>query len=203
MTLPDRLAILQQNTFNYKKIKKRFILLVTLLVTVISINAQNTSKNCYRGYIDAGYSFGVGDYEFGRFEINTSHGYQFNPYFFLGAGTGLHFMSSYETIVDIRESKVDVPIFANIRCNFSQKKVSPFVDAKGGLFVTNSGGLYANASVGCRFSLNEKQAVSIAIGYALEELEFERPKSSVNRNYIQSATKRKTESITLKLGFEF
>ena len=191
--------------------KKGFILLVTLLATVISVNAQNTSKNCYRGYIDAGYSFGVGDYEFGRFEINTSHGYQFNPYFFLGVGTGLHFMSSYETSgmeipLDIRESKVDVPIFVNIRCNFSKKKVSPFVDAKGGLFVTNSGGLYVNASAGCRLSLNEKQAISIAIGYASEKLEFERFKrfiSSTNMAYTRSVTKYTTESITLKLGFEF
>ena len=56
-------------------------------------NAQNTSGKCYRGFVDAGYDVGIGDYDFGRFVINTTHGYQFNPYIFLGAGTGLHFMS--------------------------------------------------------------------------------------------------------------
>lgn len=76
--------------------KKSFVM-AALLPCVLSIHGQNVSRNCYRGFIDAGYSIGVGDYEFGRFEVNTSHGYQFNSYLFLGAGAGLHFMSSYET----------------------------------------------------------------------------------------------------------
>lgn len=40
--------------------------------------------SCYRGFVDAGYDVGIGDYDFGRFVINTTHGYQFNPYIFLG-----------------------------------------------------------------------------------------------------------------------
>ena len=114
--------------------KKSFILAV-IMVIALNCNAQSSS-GCYRGFIDAGYSIGVGDYKFGRFEVNTSHGFQFNPYLFLGVGAGLHFMSSYETKdmdipLDVRESQVDIPVFANIRCNFSKKKVSPFVDVKG------------------------------------------------------------------------
>ena len=113
---------------------KSFVM-AALLPCVLSIHGQNVSRNCYRGFIDAGYSIGVGDYEFGRFEVNTSHGYQINPYLFLGVGAGLHFMSSYETKdmnipLDVRDSQVDIPVFANIRCNFSKKKVSPFVDPK-------------------------------------------------------------------------
>ena len=140
--------------------KVSFIVAMTLFALVA--NAQNVTDNSYRGFVDVGYSIGIGDYEFGRFEVNTSHGYQFNPYFFLGAGMGFHFMSSYETngmeiALDKRDSKVDIPIFANAHCNFSKKKVAPFVDLKGGAFVTNNGGLYANASVGRRFSLNESK----------------------------------------------
>ena len=190
--------------------KKSFVM-AALLPCVLSIHGQNVSRNCYRGYIDAGYSIGVGDYEFGRFEVNTSHGYQFNPYFFLGAGAGLHFMSSYETKdmdipLDVRDSQVDIPVFANIRCNFSKKMVSPFVDVKGGTYVTNNGGLYVNASAGCRFAINEKQAVSLAVGYASEKLEFEtfdRFTSNTSMNYTRSPRKLDTEAITLKLGFEF
>ena len=150
--------------------RKKAIILAVLMAIALCGNAQSSANGCYRGIIDAGYSIGVGDYEFGRFEVNTSHGYQFNPYLFLGAGAGLHFMSSYETKnmdipLDVRDSQVDIPVFANIRCNFSKKKVSPFVDVKGGTYVTNNGGLYVNASAGCRFAINEKQAVNIAIGY--------------------------------------
>ena len=55
---------------------RKVLLLFALLLSAISSNAQNTAKNCYRGYVDAGYSLGIGDYDFGRFEVNTSHGYQ-------------------------------------------------------------------------------------------------------------------------------
>lgn len=190
---------------------KKVSFIVAMMLFALVANAQNVTENSYRGFVDAGYSIGIGDYEFGRFEVNTSHGYQFNPYFFLGAGMGFHFMSSYETdgmeiALDKRDSKVDIPIFANVRCNFSKKKVAPFVDLKGGAFVTNNGGLYANASVGCRFSLNEKQAVSIAVGYTSEKLEFETFDSFIDQtsmDYTRSATKYTTESISIKLEFEF
>ena len=47
---------------------KRILSLAALLSIVLVANAQNTLKNCYRGFVDAGYSIGIGDYEFGRFE---------------------------------------------------------------------------------------------------------------------------------------
>lgn len=190
---------------------RKVFLLFALLLAVISSNAQNTAKNCYRGFVDAGYSAGIGDYNFDRFEVNTSHGYQINPYLFIGAGTGLHFMASYKTKdmdipLDIRDSKVDIPVFANIRCNFLKKKVSPFVDVKGGTYVTNSGGLYVNASAGCRFSINEKQAINLSVGYATEKLQFEtfdRFTNHTSMDYTRYTTLYDTEAITVKLGFEF
>lgn len=190
---------------------RKILLLAALFSAVLGANAQNTSRNCYRGYVDAGYSIGVGDYDFGRFEINTSHGYQFNPHFFLGAGVGLHFMPSYKTKgmdipLDVRESKVDIPVFANLRCNFTEKKVAPFVDLKGGSYMNNNGGLYANVSVGCRIALNEKQAISLSAGYATEKLEFEtfhRFTNSSSMDYTRKPTSYDTEAVTVKLGFEF
>lgn len=190
---------------------KKVYLLSALLLSVIGSNAQNISKNCYRGFVDAGYSVGIGDYDFGRFEVNTSHGYQINPYLYVGAGTGLHFMSSYKTKdmdipLDIRDSKVDIPVFANIRCNFLKKKATPFIDVRGGTFVTNGGGLYVNASAGCRFSINEKQAINLSVGYATEKLQFEtfdHFTSHTSMDYTRYTTQYDTETITMKLGFEF
>ena len=190
---------------------RKVLLLTALLLSILGINAQNISKNCYRGYVDVGYSIGIGDYDFGRYEVNTSHGYQFNPYLFLGAGMGLHFIPSYKTKgmdipLDQRESKVDIPLFANIHCNFLKKKVTPFIDVKGGTYVTNNGGLYINASVGCRFALNEKQAINLSVGYSLEKLEFEtfdRFISHTSMRYTTVPTTYDTEAIAVKLGFEF
>ena len=103
--------------------RKISIIFIVIMTIALNCNAQSSTNGGYRGFIDAGYSIGVGDYEFGRFKVNTSHGYQFNPYLSLGAGAGMHFMSSYETKgmtipLDVRDSQVDIPLFANVRCVF-------------------------------------------------------------------------------------
>ena len=124
---------------------------------------------------------------------------------------GLHFMPEYKTKgmdipLDQRESKVDIPIFANVRANLSKGKITPFVDGKAGTYVTNNGSLYLNLSAGCRFSVNEKQAVNISVGYTIEKLEFETFNSFIsykNMNYTTSPRKLNAEGIAIKVGYEF
>ena len=189
--------------------KKLSLFIMLFCAFILGTKAQNTHGNCYRGYVDAGYDFGVGDYEFGRFVINTIHGYQINPYIFLGAGTGLHFMSKYESdspIPDVRESMVDIPVFANAHVNFLKGKVSPFIDGKAGTFVTNNGGLLWNISAGCRISTIGKQAFNLSIGYAAEKLEFETFGSFISSGSLSYLTKKEildTECVTLRIGYEF
>ena len=192
--------------------KKIIIATVLLAVVALKANSQNSAGNCYRGYVDAGYSIGIGDYCFNRFEINTSHGYQINPYIFIGAGFGFHFMPEYETdgssniALDIRDSEVDIPIFADVRINFMKSTFTPFVDVRGGTYVTNNGGLYVNAAVGCRYAINSKQGIYLAVGYAKGKLEFQEfagYTSSSSGTYYRKAADGETESITIKLGFEF
>lgn len=194
----------------YKVMKKIAILLAATMAFAINSNAQSMQSG-YKGHVEAGYSVGIGDYDFGRFEVNTTHGYQVNPYIFLGAGTGLHFMSSYKTgdmeiPLDVRDSKVDIPVFANFRSNFTKGKISPFFDIKGGTFVTNNGGLYVVASLGVRYALNSKQGLSLSVGYAAEKLEFE-TFDSFNGIYDMSYTRKPstydTEAVSVKLGFDF
>ena len=175
--------------------------------------AQNTAYQCYRGFVDAGYTIGIGDYDFGRFEINTSHGYQIIPQLYVGAGTGLHFMPKYKyqpgelTIpLDQREAKVDVPVFANVRGTILKSKFAPFIDAKVGTYVTNSGGLYYNISAGLRVSTIGKQAVNIMVGYTSEKLEFETFNKFVNAysmDYTTKPRKQECEGVSIKVGYEF
>lgn len=42
----------------------------------------------YRGFVEAGYSVGVGPQALNRVDISTTHGFQFNKYFFAGVGVG-------------------------------------------------------------------------------------------------------------------
>ncbi len=190
---------------------KKFISLLCLMAIIaLDLHAQGDGKG-YKGYVDAGYSIGVGDYDLGRVEINTSHGYQFSPFVFLGAGTGLHFMSSYKTgdmeiPLDVRDSQVDVPVFANVRAHFCKGKVAPFVDLKGGTYVTNGGRLYANVSAGVRWALNDKQGISLSVGYASEKLKFEVFDSFYDHDdmdYTRIGRLHTTEAVTVKLGLDF
>lgn len=188
---------------------KKIFLLFAMMTAVISCFAQTNSG--YRGFSDLGYTVGVGDYDFGRFEISTTHGYQVNPYFFLGGGVGFHFMQSYETkgmeiALDKRDSKVSIPIFADFRGTFSKRKFAPFVDLKLGYFVTNNDGFYGNISAGCRMNVKGNQAVSLSIGYTYEKLEFEtfgRFTSSTSMNYTRDPRKLDCEGVSIKLGYEF
>ncbi len=191
--------------------KKFSFVVFALFAFTQSMSSQNMSEQCYRGFADAGYTIGIGDYEFGRFEVNTSHGYQINPYFYIGAGMGLHFMPEYETpgmtiALDTRDSKVDIPIFANARVNFMKNKYCPFIDVKGGTYVTNSGGLYVNGSVGLKIATNEKQGINISVGYTVEKLQFETFssfKGYKNMDYYRSGRVLTTEGVALKVGYEF
>ena len=191
--------------------KKVIIIGMLTCISFLNVYSQNVSGNCYRGFFDAGYTIGIYDYDFGRFEVNTSHGFQINPYLFLGAGVGFHFMPSYTTPdmnipLDTRESHVEIPIFFNARCNILKGKFSPFVDIKGGTYVTNNSGLYANLSVGCRIATNQKQAVNISLGYTEENLEFQvfdHFIGSTSMEYTRSGRKYDTDAISIKVGYEF
>lgn len=177
----------------------------------MSSEAQNSYGGGYRGLLDLGYIVGIGDYDFNRYELNTSHGYQFNSYLFLGVGTGLHYMSKYETAgstiaLDQRKATTDIPVFANIKCNMGKSKYAPFIDLKGGKYLTNNGGLYANISAGLRIATNERSAVNFSVGYTLQELEFEtfnRFLGSSSMAYSREGRVLETEGITIKLGYEF
>lgn len=190
---------------------KKIILLLAVVLAAFTTYAQEQSKG-YRGFAEIGYGIGVGDYDFGRFSIETSHGYQFNHYIFLGAGLGFQFSSKYETpgmeyALDKRDSKVDIPIFANLHFNFLKKKFSPFVDLKGGAFVNNGGGAYVNASAGLRIATTARQSVNISVGYAFQQLEFETfghfSNPGHNMNYTRDPRRLDTEAVSLKVGYEF
>ena len=125
---------------------------------------------------------------------------------------GLHFMQSYKTSgagsipLDIRDSKVDIPVFANVRGTFLKSRIAPFIDAKAGTFINNNGGQYINASVGLRISVNKKQAVDIMVGYTTERIEFETFShfvSEYNLDYTRKPAKRDADGIAIKVGYEF
>jgi hypothetical protein len=175
------------------------------------LNNASGLEEGYHGFVDFGYTLGVGDYEFGRFEINTTHGYQFNSHLFVGGGLGFHLMSEYDTpdmniALDHRKKQLDIPVYGDVRWTIINQKVTPFIDGKIGYYVTNRGGLYGNLAVGCRVSLYNGHGINFSIGYSHEKLEFEtfdHFKSQYSMDYRRSKRKLATEGISFKIGYDF
>lgn len=175
------------------------------------LNHNYSLSKGYHGMAELGYSFGMGDYDFGRFELNTSYGYQFNPYFFIGGGLGLHVISEYNTPgsnipLDCRNRMVDVPLFANAKVTFLENSITPFIDGRLGYYITHNGGVYTSISAGCRFAIYGRQAINVAIGYSYENLQFESFdsfKSNSSMNYSRYPRNLATHCLSLKLAYEF
>lgn len=144
-----------------------------------TINNGSGAKTGYKGFVDLGYTIGTGDFGVDRIELNTSHGYQFNPYLYVGAGLGINYYSDPEL--------VGMPIFANIRANVLDNKIAPFVDLKIGYTGIDVIGFYLATSVGCRIGLGKRTAINVGLGYTLQKLE-----DSANCG-----------GFALKAGFEF
>lgn len=112
----------------------------------------------YRGFVDfnvmEGFLVREGGYDghYSHAGLLTTHGYQFNPRVFVGAGFGVLWQTD-----DGQGSDFDciVPVYSAFRCDFLARKVSPFVDVRLGGFANTSSctdfyGFYMSLAVGVR-----------------------------------------------------
>ena len=149
----------------------------------------------YKGFIDLGYTAAVGDYGLGRVELTTSHGYQFNPYLFVGAGTGFQYYHEAETFT--------MPIFADIRANFMRGPIVPFIGFKAGYtFALSEGagglGCYFAPSVGVKYVVSPSVALNFTLGYSAQIINYD------YYDYYTTYSDHVTVSgISFKLGLEF
>ena len=150
--------------------------------------ARNTLKG-YKGFIDFGYIADLSDYDANKVEISTSHGYQFNNYFYLGGGVAADFYTDADLIA--------VPIFVDFRANFINKKVTPFADIKTGYSVGDVEGLYVSTGIGVRFSLKGKKALNLKLEYNYQQYDY------YYSGYYISYDTADLEGLGFKVGFEF
>lgn len=161
----------------------------------VETKSYNLRTRGYRGWVETGGAVGLGVYGSGIFSFSTSHGYQFNPYFFLGAGIGLDY--------HFGESTAYMPVFANARGYFADKKIAPFVDAKIGYAPIDGCGVYFSPSIGVSIGVSKKCAVNISIGYNMQQTEV-RYYSSYYHDYEYSYnTDELIHGLTFKAGVEF
>ena len=117
----------------------------------------------YRGMVEVGGGPGAGYYGDAAVIVSTSHGYQFGPYFFVGAGFALNRLNMYETAM--------YDFFADVRGYLNDSRITPSVGLKIGYspFTTRNAGPYkrfANGGPGRQhgFFLAPSAGVNWAVG---------------------------------------
>ncbi len=189
------------------------LLLFLVVFCALPMCAQSVEKG-YRGSVEGGYAVNTGStFGINWTEINTIHGYQATPNLFVGAGVGFHFMPELKKAeIDgrphwKRESKMEIPVFADFKWIILKKKVTPFVDLRLGHNVSNGSGMYTSVGAGCRFALNNNQAIYALASYTTHKLKFEESYMITKANYSYSWAYKEFEenlsNLSVKVGFEF
>ena len=126
-------------------------------------------QSVYKGIVELGYQIGTGDYGMDRLKLNIINGYQINPYFSLGFGTGLRYYFDAEAAL--------IPLFADFRANFIDNKISPYLSLGVGYSfdATNDFegvGFLLNPTVGVSFKVSDKSAMNVGLGYEMQKMKF-------------------------------
>lgn len=111
----------------------------------------------YRGFVDFNIMEGFlvrdegYDGHYSHVGILTTHGFQFNPKIFVGAGMGVLWQADTNQSDDF---DCIVPVYSAFRCDFLARKVSPFVDVRLGGFTNTEdsdfSGFYMSLAAGVR-----------------------------------------------------
>ena len=119
-------------------------------------------KKGYRGIVELGtvLPFGI--------RLDIINGYQFNPYFSLGFGTGLHAYFDEGLLM---------PFFVDLRINYMDRKISPYTSLGIGYSFNltdyfEPSGVYFSPTCGVRFKLNEKCAMNVGLGLGIQGFSY-------------------------------
>ena len=141
----------------------------------------------YKGFLEMGYSFGVGDNRSDRLDFLTTHGLQLTESAFLGVGTGLSVSfnadGDYVPSSDYDNTGVGVPLYVDLRLMQPswQSSVQPFFDLKVGMqftldddnvafedgYIDGSRSFYLSPTVGIRIPTGYKSALNLGVTYNL------------------------------------
>ena len=191
---------------------KNVFFAAVLLFCIFSPLQAQYLKTGYRGMVETG--FGVGNAfdrdEYGsdsdlfgvHLETSTTHGYQFNPYLFLGGGVGALLRS-------LTEDGGTFPFFVDFRANFNKKRFSPYGVLKIG-YSTNpekelNGGVYINTALGYRFGLHKKLAINVSLGYLHQQTDYYKSGGVFCLLFCrpESISRGALNAFTVRAGFEF
>jgi hypothetical protein len=148
--------------------------------------------------IEMGFANKLGDYGKDRYTLNIIYGYQFNPYFSLGLGTGLHYY--YQE----RVNDVIIPVFADLRLNFANNKISPYIALGAGYSFEattefNGLGVFLNPTAGVSLKFSNKSTLNIGLGFERQKMDLYEFKDLTNRYTIY----KNSDAICMNVGISF
>lgn len=95
--------------------------------------------------------------------FSTSHGYQINPKFFVGAGLGAEHCADINGWI--------IPLFLQGRIDMKFGRFTPYGDIKAGVNVGSGIGAYFSPTIGYRFNWGRKMGVNAGLGLTLAGLQ--------------------------------
>lgn len=143
--------------------KRNLILISGLLLATAAVARQ--PQRGYRGFVDASndirraqwWTENTTAYYAG---ILTSHGYQFNPWLFAGAGIGVENCQKFDSYI--------IPAFVHARFDLRLGKLTPFGDVRVGYNLSQGGGAYFSPQIGYRFNWGRKVGINVGAGLTLQ-----------------------------------
>lgn len=180
--------------------KRFFITFFTVALVSLSVVARQP-KSGYRGFIDYEGNMGSQYEKFSMYNgFSTTHGYQINPMFYVGAGFSMQRCTKWDTYL--------FPLYLRGRADFKFTKYTPFTDLSIGYNATDGGGLYYSQNIGYRFNWGRKVGVNVGAGISLRTYKVEMYDITINEdfswdvNYL-GVKKQTNVFFSIKLGFDF
>ncbi len=155
----------------------------------------------YMGIIEANVGYGLteksagSEMGAGRLQATLINGYKFNPYFYLGLGTGVNYYLSHE-------NNLSVPLYGHMRVDFMDQNTTPYLALNLGANVavkdqsTNFNGLLAEVALGVSFRVSDLNCVYLGLCYAKNKMEL-----SGGTSYWEKSTGM--NFVLIKVGFTF
>ena len=187
--------------------KKSYIIIILCLLYG-SIGSARDLAHGYRGFVEWDNAIGETDYltqylgHYGKgrlwfIGISTSHGYQFNDHWFVGAGA----------MISCGFPKNDkfLPAFAEIRYDTKIWKLTPFVDFRGGYYydAEKSGGVYLSPTVGYCFRASEKMNFNLGIGVTVRGFTKNSYKTQGYQTWKTGSTTKNYTFFAVRFGIDF
>ena len=139
-------------------------------VEVIESRGGTGLQSGYKGIVQSGFLFGIGEYGMNRFTLDFINTYQINPYFSFGLGIGARNYYDFN-------APVLIPIFADFRVNFIDNLTSPYLSLGVGYSfdATNSFkkvGFFLNPTVGVTIMIPRNHSINVGVGYEMQRMNF-------------------------------